>query len=65
MNSSVEHILLRFYLGEDKRLHDKPVYETLVINARETNLAGATVFRLKPVVVAELLELALERFDFG
>src|SRR5271167_4813454 len=38
-------VLLRLYVGEDKRQHDKPVYETVVLKAREAGLAGSTVLR--------------------
>ena len=37
--------LLRIYLGESDRLGHKPLYEALVMKARELHLAGATVLR--------------------
>lgn len=39
-------LLLRIFLGERDRAADgKPLYETLVLKAREAGLAGATVLR--------------------
>jgi PII-like signaling protein len=37
--------LLRIFVGESDRWHGKPLYEAIVERARETGLAGATVFR--------------------
>lgn len=36
---------LRVYLGEGDTLEHRPLYEALVLKAREAGLAGATVFR--------------------
>ncbi|QOI96183.1 MAG: DUF190 domain-containing protein [Flammeovirgaceae bacterium] len=38
-------ILLRIHIGESDQLNDRPLYEAIVLKARELNLAGATVFR--------------------
>jgi len=38
-------MLLRIFIGENDRHHDKPLYETIVVTAREMQLAGATVLR--------------------
>ncbi|HUC62212.1 MAG TPA: DUF190 domain-containing protein [Alphaproteobacteria bacterium] len=38
-------ILLRIYVGESERCHGRPLYEAIVLKARETHLAGATVLR--------------------
>ena len=38
-------LLLRIFLGEDDRANGKPLYEALVLKAREMGLAGATVLR--------------------
>ena len=38
-------VLLRIYLGEDDRHDHKPLYEAIVLKAREMHLAGATVLR--------------------
>ncbi len=37
--------LLRIFVGESDRHEGKPLYESIVLKARELNLAGATVFR--------------------
>lgn len=37
--------LLRIYLGESDRFGHKPLYEAIVLKARELGLGGATVFR--------------------
>ena len=37
--------ILRIYIGESDCLHHKPLYETIVLKAREMGLAGATVLR--------------------
>lgn len=37
--------LLRIYLDESDRFEHKPLYEAIVLKARELGLAGATVFR--------------------
>lgn len=37
--------LLRIFLGESDRWHGKPLYEAIVLKARELHLAGATVLR--------------------
>src|SRR6267378_7345942 len=37
--------LLRIYIGESDRWHHQPLYEAIVLKARETGLAGATVLR--------------------
>ncbi|QOJ28333.1 MAG: DUF190 domain-containing protein [Ignavibacteriales bacterium] len=41
----MKHSLLRIYIGESDMMHGKPLYETLLLKARETRLAGATVFK--------------------
>jgi len=38
-------MLLRIFLGEDDRHEHKPLYEAIVLKAREMHLAGATVLR--------------------
>lgn len=40
-----EGYLLRIYLGESDRWHHKPLYEAIVLKARELGMAGATVLR--------------------
>jgi len=38
-------MLLRIYIGEDDRFDHHPLYEAIVLRAREQGLAGATVLR--------------------
>jgi len=40
-----EAMLLRIFIGESDRWEHKPLYEAIVLKARETHLAGATVLR--------------------
>ncbi len=37
--------LLRVFCGEDDRHGDRPLYEAIVVKAREMQLAGATLLR--------------------
>jgi hypothetical protein len=37
--------LLRIFIGESDRWHGRPLYEVIVLKARELRLAGATVLR--------------------
>ncbi len=36
---------MRIFLGEDDRTDGRPLYEAIVLKAREMHLAGATVLR--------------------
>ncbi len=38
-------MLLRIFIGESARWHHQPLYEAIVLKARELHLAGATVLR--------------------
>jgi len=38
-------MLLRVFFGEDDKYHGRPLYEAIVLAAREAHLAGATVLR--------------------
>ena len=40
-----EATLLRIFIGESDRWEHKPLYEAIVLKARELHLAGATVLR--------------------
>lgn len=40
-----EGTLLRIFIGESDRYKGKPLYEQIVLKARELKLAGATVIR--------------------
>jgi PII-like signaling protein len=45
MNLPIEATLLRIFLGESDRWKHQPLYEAIVLKAREMHLAGATVLR--------------------
>ena len=45
MNLSEDAILLRIFIGESHRWEHLPLYEALVLKAKELKLAGATVLR--------------------
>ena len=38
-------VLLRIFFGEDEKVGRMPLYEAIVLKAREMHLAGATVLR--------------------
>src|ERR1700720_3242365 len=40
-----DSMLLRIFIGESDRWHHQPLYEAIVLKAREMHLAGATVLR--------------------
>jgi PII-like signaling protein len=45
MQIPTDAVLLRIYLGESDRWEHKPLYEAIVLKAREMHIAGATVLR--------------------
>ena len=45
MHVPQEAVLLRIFVGEDDRVKGRPLYEAIVLKAREAGLAGATVLR--------------------
>jgi len=45
MNLPNEATLLRIFIGESDRWQHQPLYEAIVLKARELHLAGATVLR--------------------
>ena len=45
MNAPVESVLLRIFVSEDAQFHHRPLYEAIVLKAREMHMAGATVLR--------------------
>ncbi|MEW6511357.1 MAG: DUF190 domain-containing protein [Bacteroidota bacterium] len=60
-------MLLRVFIGESDQYHGKPLYEQIVLKARELNLAGATVLRGimgfgadSRIHTAKLLELSVD-----
>jgi len=38
-------VRLRIYLGEDDKYQGRPLYEEVVVQAQQSRIAGATVFR--------------------
>ena len=40
-----ESILLRIFTGDNHRFHHRPLFEAIVLKARDMKLAGATVLR--------------------
>jgi len=45
MQIPYEAVLLRIFIGESDRWEHRPLYEAIVLQAREAHLAGATVLR--------------------
>src|SRR4051812_22664656 len=45
MNLPEDALLLRIFIGESDRHEHRPLYEAIVLKAREAGLAGATVLR--------------------
>ena len=45
MQISEDAVLLRIFIGESERYEHRPLYEAIVLKAREMHLAGATVLR--------------------
>jgi PII-like signaling protein len=45
MQIPTDAMLLRIFIGESDRWEHKPLYEAIVLTAREMHLAGATVLR--------------------
>ena len=45
MHLPEDAVLLRIFIGESDRYHHQPLYEAIVLKARELELAGATVLR--------------------
>ena len=45
MNIPAEGYLLRIFVGESDKVGHRPLYEAIVLKAREAGLAGATVLR--------------------
>src|SRR4029450_4285152 len=60
-------LLLRIYVGESDRWQHQPLYEAIVLKARELHLAGATVLRgpmgfgaASRIHTAKILRLSME-----
>ena len=45
MNIPQDAVLLRIFCGEDKKFGSRPLFEAIILKAREMHLAGATVLR--------------------
>jgi PII-like signaling protein len=45
MNFSENTGLLKVYVGESDKVHNRPLYEEIVFDARKAGLAGATVYK--------------------
>ena len=45
MKIPTEGQLLRIFIGESDRWHGKPLYEAIILRAREQGVAGATMLR--------------------
>jgi uncharacterized protein len=45
MKLTGEAQLLRIFIGESDKWHGRPLYEAIVLKARELHMAGATVLR--------------------
>jgi len=45
MNLPEDAMLLRIFIGESDQWEHQPLYQPIVLKARETHLAGATVLR--------------------
>ncbi len=45
MDIPQDAMLLRIFIGENDKFHGRPLYEAIVLQAREMHLAGATVLR--------------------
>ena len=45
MKTPMKGCLLRVLIGESDHWHHRPLYEAIVLKARELHLAGATVLR--------------------
>ena len=45
MTLPADALLLRVFMGENDRYEGQPLYEAIVLKAREMHLAGATVLR--------------------
>lgn len=63
MHLPQEGALLRIFIGEADKYHGKPLYEWIVLQAREKGLAGATVLRGMMSFGASTRNIHTFRFD--
>src|SRR5580658_6780603 len=71
MNIPENGTLLRIFIGESDRWHHQPLYEAIVMKAREAGLAGATVLRgamgfgaSSHLHTAKILRLSMDPYVF-
>jgi PII-like signaling protein len=67
METPLDAVLLRIIVGESNRWEHKPLYEAIVMRARETGLAGATVLKSpmgfgahRKLHTAKILDLSMD-----
>jgi len=63
MQLPTEGSLLRIFIGEADKFEGKPLYEWIVLKAREQRLAGATVLRGMMGFGANTRQIHTFRFD--
>jgi len=63
MQLPTEGSLLRIFIGEADKFEGKPLYEWIVLKAREQELAGATVLRGMMGFGANTRQIHTFRFD--
>lgn len=63
MQLSHEGTLLRIFIGEADRYEGKPLYEWIILQAREQGMAGATVLRGMMGFGANTRKIHTFRFD--
>jgi PII-like signaling protein len=61
MHLPEDAVLVRIFIGESDRYHHRPLYEAIVLKARELQLAGATVLR-GPMGLENQVTCTLQRF---
>ena len=62
MDIPQDAVLLRIFIGENDKFHGRPLYEAIVLKAREVHLAGATVLR-GPMGFGRASRLVIEIVD--
>ena len=45
MTVPLDAVVLRVFIGEDAKFQRRPLYQAIILKAREAHLAGATVLR--------------------
>ena len=62
MQTNSEAKLLRIFIGESYRINGKPVHEDIVLRARKTGLAGATVIKGIMGYVVRTVKFTLQNY---